>query len=162
MDFDFGNLIYIIATLVAILVGVLGKKKKPAQGASPGDSGQTGKGNIFDLLGKEFEGYMESNRDTQAPEYEDSQEYGYSDGMEESVPVAEAVPEVYRSYNEGNYNPEAQVNRELIQSEGGSSTDAIQVIDLDEDEGQDYFDVVKDFNLESAIIYSAVINRNEY
>lgn len=162
MDFDFGNLIYIIATLVAILVGVLGKKKKPAPGAPPGGSGQKEKGNIFDFLGKELEGYMENNRDSQAPVYEESFENGYSDGFEESIQASEVVPDIYQSYDEGNYNPEAQLNRVLIEREGRSSSAPLEVIELDEDQGQDYFDVVMDFNLESAVIYSAVINRIEY
>ena len=34
MDFDVGNILYIVITLVAVIIGVLGKKKKPAEGGS--------------------------------------------------------------------------------------------------------------------------------
>ncbi len=35
MDFEIGNLFYIVITIVAVVVGLLGKKKKPAgQGTS--------------------------------------------------------------------------------------------------------------------------------
>lgn len=34
MDFDIGNILYIVITIVAVAVGLLGKKKKPADGGS--------------------------------------------------------------------------------------------------------------------------------
>ncbi|RLD55317.1 MAG: hypothetical protein DRI97_09725, partial [Bacteroidetes bacterium] len=37
MDFDIGNILYVVITLVAIIIGVLGKKKKRVN-QSPGDS----------------------------------------------------------------------------------------------------------------------------
>ena len=41
-------------------------------------------------------------------------------------------------------------------------TEPLEVIDLEEEEGTDYFEVVKDFDAGTAVVYSAIINRVDY
>jgi hypothetical protein len=36
------------------------------------------------------------------------------------------------------------------------------MIDIDEKEGTDYFEIVKDFDAGTAVVYSAIINRVDY
>lgn len=137
MDFDIGNLIYIIAMLVAVLVGIFGKKKK---------SGTGNKGNIFEKLGKELEGFAGVNQQD-APGTLDY----------------ETVEEEKEEENEGILNPELQKHRGLIQTEGIRTTDSPGVFELEqEEEGQDFFEIIRDFDLGTAVIYSAIINRIEY
>ncbi len=38
MDFDTGNILYVVITLIAVIVGLLGKKKKKAQGSGSGEA----------------------------------------------------------------------------------------------------------------------------
>ena len=175
MDFDIGNLIYIIATLVAIIVGLLGKKKKKPMGeGGPASEPEPRKNNIFEALGKELEGFMVQNQPNVSQPEEEAfiEEEAYDRDVYEPLtsgyqpidfdPDPDPVPDPFMSEFEGSLNPNTEKNYDLLQSEAISSTPELQVIDLDEDEGQDYFEVVKDFDLETAVIYSAVINRTEY
>ena len=69
----------------------------------------------------------------------------------------------YAEY-EGVYDPDAQANLDLMEAEAVRTTDpdAIEVIDVEELPQADYFEIVKDFDLGTAVIYSTIINRKEY
>jgi hypothetical protein len=54
------------------------------------------------------------------------------------------------------------VDPDLMMAEGGFMTEPIQVIDIDEEPGTDYFEIVKDFDAGTAVVYSAIINRLDY
>lgn len=165
LDFDVGNLFYIIAMIVAVLVSVLGKKKKPGKAFRPTGAPIGGKNNIFDLLGKELQGFVEPDQTSQDFVPEEQPEPVRIEYEEVPEPVSEEeeeVSEILRSYEEGLGSPVSDLYMDLKQNEGISSTGELQVIDLDENEGIDYFDAVKNFDLETAIIYSAVINRIDY
>lgn len=41
-------------------------------------------------------------------------------------------------------------------------TEVLEVFDLDELPGTDYFEIVKDFDAGTAIVYSSIINRLDY
>ena len=44
----------------------------------------------------------------------------------------------------------------------GHMTDALEVLDLDEISGTNYFEIVRDFDAGTAVVYSAIINRLDY
>ncbi len=63
MDFDIGNILYIVITIVAVAVGLLGKKKKPAEGGSGAPKGNARPGFMENLervlqMGQEQAGTM--------------------------------------------------------------------------------------------------------
>jgi len=162
MEFDFGNLIYIIATIVAIAVGLLGKKKKPAGTGAPVGSEPEKKPGIFDALGKEMESFLESKHiyeDVElGPEIDSELEFEVED--EDLSPVEEVS---FQTEYEGMLNKDMQASYDKIMSEGLSMTTPMEIIDLDEEEEDpDFFDVDREFDLRSAIIYSTIINRVEY
>jgi hypothetical protein len=65
--------------------------------------------------------------------------------------------------------PAALLSRERQQAkpgrvfaEGERRTEPLEVINLDEEEGTDYFDIIKNFDAGAAVVYSAIINRLDY
>ena len=54
------------------------------------------------------------------------------------------------------------VDRDIVLTEGDGTDEPIRVIDLDQEEGTDYFEIVKDFDAGTAVVYSAIINRLDY
>jgi len=47
-------------------------------------------------------------------------------------------------------------------TEADMTTEPLEVIDLDNEGGTNYFEVVKDFDAGTAVVYSAIINRVDY
>ena len=47
-------------------------------------------------------------------------------------------------------------------SAGAEMEEVLEVIDLDEVYGTDYFEIVRDFDAGTAVVYSAIINRLDY
>jgi hypothetical protein len=164
MEFDIGNILYIIITLVVLAFGLLGKKrKKPGDGAPASEEGGSQPGFLENLertlsrLGQEDREVMdldehESDLPPEEIEYE---------------PVAETVPEpapsssildnyeqIMKRWDGGDTDP----NRDGIEG----TSESIEVIDLEMKAGVDYFQVVKDFNAGTAVVYSAIINRLDY
>ena len=41
-------------------------------------------------------------------------------------------------------------------------TEPLEVIQLEEEEGTNYFEIIKDFDAGTAVVYSAIINRIDY
>ena len=75
-------------------------------------------------------------------------------------PVAEEarVPSQYEEYLERLRSREG----DIIMSDPANITEPLEVLDLDDEEGTDYFEVVKDFNAATAVVYSTIINRLDY
>lgn len=163
MDFDIGNLIYIIATIVAIAVGLLGKKKKPAVTSPPVESEPEKKRTFLDILGKELEGYMDINKQGEVEEIGEVDEFEAENEIEswEEDYVAKE-PETFQSEYEGMNSINIVENLDLSNSISERNAKPLEVLDLDEEE-EDYTDEPKrEFDLETAIIYSTIINRKEY
>jgi hypothetical protein len=160
MDFEIGNLFYIIITVVAIIVGLLGKKKKPA-GQGTGEEGSSGAQGFFENLEKAF------TMDQSPREVVDLRE------EEEDIP-AEVVEEVaeeelvsptsdlMKEYEQLLKKRQSSPDSEILLSETDAVSEPLEVIHLDEEDGTDYFEVVKDFNAATAVVYSAIINRIDY
>jgi len=164
MDFDIGNIFYIVITLVAVIIGLLGKKKKPADG----DSGTPESEN-------RQPGFMENLERVLTMGQEQAQVKDLQD-FEADLPVEEPVqeveveerfsevmnrPSILEDY-ERIMNQNLDMDPDLMMAEGGVISDALEVIDLDEIPGTDYFEIVRDFDAGTAVVYSAIINRLDY
>ena len=156
MDFDIGNIFYIVITLVAVIVGILGKKKKPAGTGSPEDSEGAAPG-FLENLEKAFNMGQEDQLVVDLKEGEVD--------LEPEMPVADyQAPEKSSLMEEYDrlYKNRNEQNEDSILSSVDMATEPLEIIDLEEDEGTDYFEVVEDFNAATAVVYAAIINRIDY
>lgn len=154
MDFDIGNILYVVITLVAIIVSLMGKKKKPG--------GKESKPGFLENLDKMLRMGQEDPSLRTLRDFE-------PDRAEESD--SEFVPEVSEVVNEPlSLMEEYELllkNRggslvEAMDYEGESATKPLEVVDLDDEEGTNYFNIIRDFDAGTAVIYSAIINRVDY
>lgn len=192
MEFDIGTLIYIIVTIVAIVAGVAGNKKKPAPGKS-GSGKNTGSKSFLEKLEEQFGAFADEARSSQ-PESDDEEIFVTGQSREEDsdelteefaeAPAAgasrsaeeKAAPAYEFAWNDPS-NVYSQYEGFYDQDEGGkadyenlksaearrsTNEDEIQLIDMDDVSHADYFEIVKDFDLGTAVIYSTIINRKEY
>jgi len=163
MEFDIGNILYIVITLVAVIIGVLGKKRK--QG-TPG-TGEEG--------GKAQPGFMENlerflTMGQENPAVVDLQEFEEDlpgeielDAEVESESRWEPIkaPSIMEEYDRimlGN----AEETPDIYFTEGDSMMESLEVIDLDAEPGIGLPDFTKEFDARTAIVYSAIINRLDY
>ena len=157
MEFDIGNILYIVITLVAVIIGLLGRKKKPSEDGS----GAAGGGFMENLermlnMGQE-EGQVVQLRDDEADL--EPEESDYEPVVAQNTRMEETrIPNEYEEYLERLRSREA----DILMSESDVITEPLEVLHLDEDEGTDYFEVVEDFNAATAVVYSAIINRLDY
>jgi hypothetical protein len=162
MDFDIGNILYIIITLVAVLIGVLGKRKKPAEGGSGAPSGEA-RPSFMENLERML------TMDQEQPQIKDLQDF------EADLPAEEYTSEVPEEQIQAEVTTGSKLMQEYEQlmsqrgrdpdlavAERGRISDAIKVIDLEEEYGTDYFEIVRDFDAGTAVVYSAIINRLDY
>lgn len=175
MEFDIGTLIYIIITIIAIVAGVAGQKKKPAGGA--GDTEEGASKGFFDKLEEQLTGFADEARETagsvaeeiKAPFTEDQpgaeREVASDDRREHDKNYWQNnIDSAYDEYA-GIYDPDQQDELEQISEEAVRSTnpdDALEVIEMEESSHPDYYEIVSDFDLGTAVIYSTIINRKEY
>jgi hypothetical protein len=192
-DFDVGTILYVVITLVAVLIGLLGKRKKPTVSGSGLGQGKAGGEREFQ---QNLESAFNVSRDE---EVEDDQElYGQEASMQEAVTrmrrerdreMEERTRGMWEEYEamhgtEKEKESIAESSLEGIDEEGirseiegepgtgkGEKTvltevqepaDMLEVIELGEFEGASYFDIVRDFDAVTAVIFSAIINRTEY
>ena len=160
MDFEIGNLLYIVITLVAVIVGVLGKKKKPANGGS-GTTESAARPGFLENLERVLQMGQEQ------PEIKDLQEFETDLPDEEVLTVEESHadlrnrPSIMDEYdrimngsNEGEFGS--------MIAESGLTDEALEVFDLDGTQGNNYFEIVRDFDAGTAVVYSTIINRLDY
>lgn len=163
MDFDIGNILYIVITLVAVIIGLLGKKKKPGEGASdtPGSEARPG-------FMENLERVLQMGQEQ--PQVRDLQDY------ETDLPVEELVPDevVEESQSDTRNRPNIMDEYDRIMGsnldvlygkamgEGDMMSEQLEVIDLDDISGTDYFEIVRDFDAGTAVVYAAIINRLDY
>ena len=160
MDFEIGNILYIVITLVAVIVGVLGKKKKPADGGSsaPGSEARPG---FMENLERVLQMGQEPVKSTELQDFE------------EDLPVEEVVPvhAAEESFVDVRNRPSIMDEYDRIMNrskdgefvmEDGELSEALDMIDLDEMQGTDYFEIVREFDAGTAVVYSTIINRLDY
>ncbi len=157
MDFDIGNILYVLITLVAIIATLLGKKKKqPGKSAKPGffenleqvlKMGQEDP-HVMDLQGEEPDLQVER---------EDA-DYEYVNEESSTVDEAPSLDEGYNKMLQGR----ARMSFEEMPADEVSALNPMEVVDLEEADGPDYFEIIKDFDAGTAVVYSAIINRPDY
>ena len=157
MDFDIGNILYVVITLVAIIASLLGKKKKK--------SGEKAKPGFFENLEQVLKMGQEDPvvMDLQSEESDlqmEREDAGYEYVNEEPSTVDEdsSSDEDYNRMLQGR----ARMSFEEMPAEGVSALNPMEVVDLEETDDPDYFEIIKDFDARTAVIYSAIINRPNY
>lgn len=178
MEIDIGSLIYILITIVAVIAGIAGKKKKSVAGsgttgAAEGAEEKSTKGGFFGKLEAQLERFAEEAKQSvsnlqQNPVIEEDEvavERDYFESMSDDYDnrkEPELLGEMAASY-EGLYSPDDLQNDPLMEAEGISATDALELIHLDEDQTGEFEDqqIIEEFDFRTAIIYSAIINRIE-
>ena len=155
MDFDIGNLLYIVITLVAVIIGVLGKKKKPADGGSGAPGESAARPGFLENLERVLQMGQEQT------EVKDLQDFE-ADLPDEEVITVEAMEE---SHSDLRNRPSIMEEYERIMirgKDGEQISEALEVVDLDELPGTNYIEIVRDFDVGTAVVYSTIINRLDY
>jgi len=163
MDFDIGNILYIVIMLVAVIVSLLGKKKKPAQGGSEKPAGKA-RPSFMENLERVLTMDQEQTQIKDIQDFEEDlpvEEFSSEEPVQEAQPEAMKGPNLMEEY-ERIMNRSMDLDPDLMMAEGGILPDALEVIDLDELPGTDYFEIVRDFDAGTAVVYSAIINRLDY
>jgi hypothetical protein len=163
MDFDIGNILYIVITIVAVAVGLLRKKKKPAGGGSGASEGSARPG-FFENLERVLQMGQEPAEPTELQEFE-------ADLPVEETVAAEAVddpfidvrhrPTIMEDYDRI-MNSGKDGELDFMLDDGELAAEAEEVLDLNEESGTNYFEIVRDFDARTAIVYSTIINRLDY
>jgi uncharacterized protein (DUF433 family) len=180
MDLDIGSLIYILITVVAIIGGIAGKKKKPTKGVTSEEEGSgTPIEGFFGKLGKQLESFSVEAKgsieglknefipDTDATTETETVEVDERDYFEKMSDDYDAIDKNDLKNNfaeyERHYSPEDKQDFELLETEGMSTSDALELFHLDEDSEEIPYDFkdLENFDLRTAIIYSSIINRIE-
>ncbi len=157
MDFDIGNIFYVVITLVAIIVSLLGKKKKPgSKDSKPGFLE-----NLDKMLKMGQEDPSVRTLQDYEPDLMEEDEEVDSEVDTEVIGMTNEAPSLLEEYEKLLKNRGGSLVEEM-QYEGGSFTEQLEVIDLEDEEGTNYFEIIKDFDAGTAVVYSAIINRLDY
>jgi len=168
MDFDIGNILYIVITLVAVIIGVLGKKKKPGtQGTGEGAS-ETQPA-FMENLERMLTGVQRNPEVTDLQEFEEDlpaeeePEPGYTSELAWENRKTPNLMDDYERIMHGNDQEEAGISATGdLSSEEMDMIDPLELEELDEESGVNYFKVMDGFDARTAIVYSAIINRIDY
>lgn len=161
MDFDIGNILYIVITLVAVIVGLRGKKKKPAQEGT-GVSEETARPGFMENLERVLKMGQEEPMVADLEPYEEDLSFEeVTVEVERPASILDMRPGIMDDYDRI-MNRSTDGEMELIDLEGVSMTEAGDLISLDSAEGTDYFELVENFDAGKAIVYSTIINRLDY
>ncbi|MFZ5940743.1 MAG: hypothetical protein ACOYXB_09230 [Bacteroidota bacterium] len=169
MDFDLGNILYILVTIVAIVAGIAGKKKKPAAPSGNSARPSAPAATFLEQLGVNLEDLGVEARRENVEETPVREEPSWiemnrvEEEMEEQPEtISESFVSAFSAY-EGIYNPESESNKPLLEREGIRVTEPIEIIELDDDApGVDPAMVGEHFDITRAIIYSEILRRREY
>jgi hypothetical protein len=163
MDFDIGNIIYIVATLLAVIAGLASNRKKKPGGTGATPAGQENGGQQEPGFMENLERFLSGGQEQPVVMDLDSHE---PDILPESPDVAveevktEAPGGILADYERLMSRRTEEELDELLE-EGLQTSDQLEVVDLDK-EGADFFDVIEEFDAARAIVYSAIINRLDY
>ena len=181
MDFDIGNLFYIIITLVVVIVGLVGKKKKPG-GSAPGRPAGRPRPSFLENLeqvlqmGQEQPGIRDlSDFEEDLPAEDSSPAYDAevrSPAFEARDPSPVYVeedslldlrqrPSIMEEY-ERIMRRGSEEAMDPFSDEGASSTKALEVIELEDYPETDYLKIIRKFDPGTAIVYSAIMDRLDY
>ena len=163
MDFDISNILYIVITLVAVIVGVLGKKKKPAEGGSNAPEGAA-RPSFMENLERVLQMGQEQTGVTELQDFEEDLpaeevltvpvEEQSTDDLRSRPSIMDEYDRIMHRTNDGEWD--SMLDGDVF------SSDALELTELDELEGTDYFEIVRDFDAGTAVVYSTIINRLDY
>ena len=145
MEDGVSSILYIIITAIIILVGVLGKKKKPQQIPGGSGNGEPGGMDFFEKLGlreqEEQEGFIDVEEDEEMTE----------------IPVDKetqrlSVTSVFKEQSD----KKAEVTEKAFEEETEEVNAYSEISDVYDN---DINEIKDEFDLKKAIIYSEIINR---
>jgi hypothetical protein len=165
MDFDIGNILYVVITLVAIIAGLLGRKKKPAN-QSPKETSDENQPGFMENIERILRMGQEN------PQVADLQDYEEDIVFDEPKPVASlnselsaetAVPSrsILDDYDRI-MNSMNERDNDASFADGDHLDGSLEVFDMDNEGRANYFEIIKDFDAGTAIVYSSIINRLDY
>ena len=163
MDFEIGNILYIVITLVAVIVGILGKKKKPAIQGTGGEEGAAQPGFM-----EKLERMLTMGQEN--PQVSDLQPFEEDLPVEEEYVTEQGVASQWEPMKApsimDNYD---RIMKESVQGDSDLNftdreiiTEPLELIDLDRYPGTSLSDLTKDFDARTAVIYATIINRLDY
>ena len=146
MEDGVSSILYIIITAIIILVGVLGKKKKPQQSPGGPGNGETGGMDFFEKLGlreqgEEQEGFVDVEEDEEITE----------------MPVDKETQRlsVTPAFNDQS-DKEDEVKEKVFEEESEEVNAYSEIVD---EYDNDINEIKDEFDLKKAIIYSEIINK---
>lgn len=165
MDFDIGNILYVVITLVAIIAGLLGRKKKSAN-QSPKETSDENQPGFMENIERILRMGQEN------PQVADLQDYEEDIVFDEPKPVASlnselsaetAVPSrsILDDYDRI-MNSMNERDNDASFADGDHLDGSLEVFDMDNEGRANYFEIIKDFDAGTAIVYSTIINRLDY
>lgn len=158
MDFDIGNILYVVITLVAIIASLLGKKKKKP-------AGKNAKPGFFENLeqvlkmGQEDPAVTELHPNEADLEEEDDF-FDFDRKRENQVPEAVVLPKSEEPFDRRPVHEDMATK--MSPSEYEDTESPLEVMDLEEYDEPDYFKIMSNFDAGTAVVYSAIINRVNY
>jgi hypothetical protein len=175
IDLDIGNIFYIVITIVAVILGLVGRKKRKPS-ASPSGSSESGKApgfmeNLENILkmgqeGPGVSGWQEE--ETGEPQAEEYMAEIPAEGYMAEIPEEEPEPELASEKSAFMQEYEHLLGRDTgfdanrILETRQEDMEKLEVVDLDAEEGPNYFEIIRDFDAATAVIYAAIINRIDY
>jgi len=160
MDFEIGNIFYIVITLVAVIVGLLGKKKKPTGQGTGETAGETRPG-FLENLERALNMEQEKRVVVDLQDYEE--DLSVDKEFEEPPPVTVPAPmTLMEEYEQMQAKRRENLTTDSSRYKADITTGSLEVVQLDDDEGTNYFEVIKDFDAGTAVVYAAIINRLDY
>ncbi|MEZ5072849.1 MAG: hypothetical protein R2751_18330 [Bacteroidales bacterium] len=164
MDFDFGNILYIVVTLIALFAGLAGKKK-PKKGSGGVSSG----GGFFENLERALQGEVPQEFQEPIPEAEQAVEETFAFEGSRFTPVEDSpffsgggLESVL--YEEEEPGEEEEDLEEILRGEEGiAATQLTEIGKMGMEEERTVFsDLVENFDARQAVIYSTILNRLDY
>jgi hypothetical protein len=157
MDFDIGNILYVVITLIAVIVGLLGRKKKKAQGSGSVEEGA-----------ESGDGFMESIERVLRMGQEDPVVMELQDD-EADIPE-ETTTESDDQLKKPAFSEDYEMMLERLQNRGSEdflsessiTTEPLELILLEDEQETGYFEIIEEFDARTAVVYSAIINRIDY
>ena len=162
MDVDIGNILYIVITLVVVIIGLLGKKKKPGTGDS-GAAEAPRRPDFLENLSRVLQMDQEPMEVRDLKDYEEdlpSEETAASNSVGGASASLNTRGRLMDDYDR--LMKQGQEEELSMEGEDGLTPGALEVIELEELEGTNYFEIIKDFDAGTAVVYSAIINRLDY
>lgn len=163
MDFDIGNILYVVITLVAIIAGLLGKKKKPAN-QSPKETDDEARPGFLENIERILRAGQENPQVTDLQAYEEDIIFEEPEGSLNPELVTETVvpsKSILDDYDRI-MNSMDGVSYDTSFADGDLAGETMELGDMDHEGEANYFEIVEHFDARTAVVYSAIINRLDY